>query len=82
MEGAMSMRKRFGQRREIEVTGEAGPRLAPVSSGTPRGGNLVIEIAQWLVTTVTLGQAVWRWLSRPRGSSPKPPEAPGQDDRA
>jgi hypothetical protein len=73
------MRKRFGQRREIEVTGDAGPRLAPVSSTPPRGGHLIIEIAQWLVTTVTLGQAVWRRLSRAK--TQQPPAMPGQARR-
>jgi len=73
------MRKRFGQRREIEVTGEAAPRLTPVPSSQPRGGHLIIEIAQWLVTTVTLGQAVWRWLSRAK--TQQPPAMPGQASR-
>jgi hypothetical protein len=78
------MRKRFGQRKDMGGAdrGGAGPQLAPVSSTAPRGGHLIIEIAQWLVTTVTLGQAVWRWLSRPRRSTPQPPEASGQDNLA
>jgi hypothetical protein len=76
------MRKRFGQRRGVEVTGDAGPQPAPVSSTPPWGGHPIIEIAQWLVTTVTLGQAVWRWLGRPRGSTPQPTEAPGRDTLA
>lgn len=75
------MRKRVGQRRGVEVTGDAGPQLAPVSSTPPRGGHLIIEIAQWLVTTVTLGQAVWRWLSRPGAKTPQPPAMPGQASR-
>jgi hypothetical protein len=76
------MRKRFGQRMERGNGGAQVSDLTPSSSTRVRGGNLTIEIAQWVVTTITLGQAVWRWLRRPKDSTPQPPAASGQGNPA
>ena len=72
------MRKRFGQRIEKRDSGPDARDLAPLSSTRPRGGNLIIEIARWAVTTVTLGQAVWRWLRRAKSGASRPPALPDQ----
>lgn len=72
------MRKRFGQRIEKGDSDPDARDLAPLSSTRPRGGNLVIEVAQWLVTTITLGQAVWRWLGRPKSEASRPQAIPEQ----
>jgi hypothetical protein len=72
------MRKRFGQRMKKGEGVARGPDLRPSASTGVRGGNLVLEVAQWLVTTITLGQAVWRWVSRPKSRGEQPPAVPPQ----
>jgi hypothetical protein len=77
------MRRRFRQEKQKQEKqkvegGAAGPGPTLVPATGARGVNLVVEIAQWVVTTVTLGQAVWRWLRRAKSGASRPPALPDQ----